>query len=106
MTGIKQRVVKYRLRVVGIYAYSGRGADGSVSKKLNQHERFKDQDAKFQKAMKAAIRMGLENAPIGVSLNTEAPGSLPIRVRPLSLFSGCGSSAADCAALGSDNSWK
>jgi hypothetical protein len=58
------------------------------------------QDKAFQRRMRAAIRFGYENAPIGVFVDTRPFDKPPFQFRDVIQVSGAGSSAALCAELG------
>lgn len=60
-------------------------------------------DQKFCEIMHAAIRRGLERAPIGIAKD-DTP-LVPRRIDSPPMWSGCGSSAGMCADLGSRSSF-
>lgn len=54
------------------------------------------QDLRFQHAMRTAIKMGLEEAPIGIYVTPEGASFNPRYFPPVACMSGCSSSAALC----------
>lgn len=79
-----------RMRTLGFYTPPSM-IDASAQ---TPHERNMRGDAKFKKAMVAAIRVGAEAAPMGTFKDYRA--LIPTHFAQVIRFSGCGSSALEC----------
>ena len=79
--GRTQKAIKARIRHIGKYKQAVNGRQPIEYDRYDATRKdFEDQDNAFQAAMRAAIHLGWERAPIGVYVDTRPLTAIPRRI--------------------------